>query len=592
MSFNWRYVLDIGLGVILLLVLSIILISVDNLQDSDDTLSNLVDSDLVLLEKIHVLDITMSSAFSLVDDVVKEKKYGKNEVFSIYRNIEQALVEMGDPKLKKSGKAINERLISYFEKRRTLGHERESDYKMLVEHIGKLRKLISQNKLYKKSAQLISWLQDLEINIHRVNRTEPVAIENIVGTVKSAENLSVELVYLLELSHYPDLLPLVQGLGENLEKIVHLLYKGQESDSFQKELYDFKEKFLIKLKQLDAILKDKIVLGSEKYVQHSRAQLKRYVLFSVVAFIFVMLVAWALRLVISKPMNRIVKGLEQIKLGDFEYRFEHKETGDFDVLASTLNEMLQKINQILSENTSLVRTICHDVGNPLFLILVYSSRIASRIEKGEFTLEQIKEWNQKALINSRRIEDLVTLVREITSIESQKKEYKFETFLFAKMFEEVSEIFMERCKDRRVELLIKNELPEGYLFEGNRILLQNNVINNLVSNAIKFSKADTQIEIKATISEGEIVLRVQDQGIGIPDDLLEKLFDRLQPTSRVGVGGEMGTGFGLPLAKICVELHQGTIEVESRSVDRHPDSHGTSFTVRLPIEKSFKEQAQ
>jgi signal transduction histidine kinase len=100
------------------------------------------------------------------------------------------------------------------------------------------------------------------------------------------------------------------------------------------------------------------------------------------------------------------------------------------------------------------------------------------------------------------------------------------------------------------------------------------VFSNLLSNAVKYSPGGGAIEIEATNSGGEVVVAIADRGIGIPAADLEHLFERYHRGSNVS--GIVGTGVGLYLVKMAVELHHGRVDVESR------EGEGSRFTVRLP----------
>jgi len=100
------------------------------------------------------------------------------------------------------------------------------------------------------------------------------------------------------------------------------------------------------------------------------------------------------------------------------------------------------------------------------------------------------------------------------------------------------------------------------------------VFSNLLSNAVKYSPGGGAIEIEATNSGGEVVVAIADRGIGIPAADLEHLFERYHRGSNVS--GIVGTGVGLYLVKMAVELHHGRVDVESK------EGEGSRFTVRLP----------
>jgi len=103
------------------------------------------------------------------------------------------------------------------------------------------------------------------------------------------------------------------------------------------------------------------------------------------------------------------------------------------------------------------------------------------------------------------------------------------------------------------------------------------VITNLLSNAIKFTPDSGHLLIAAETTWGIVRLTFQDDGIGIPADLLRQVFERHTPAQRLGLRGEPGQGMGLAQCKAIVELHQGTLRVASEGAGR-----GTTFSIELP----------
>src|SRR5262249_2004692 len=111
--------------------------------------------------------------------------------------------------------------------------------------------------------------------------------------------------------------------------------------------------------------------------------------------------------------------------------------------------------------------------------------------------------------------------------------------------------------------------------------LLSQVFSNLISNAIKYSPGGGPITIGAAVEVGEVVVGGDDRGIGIPEQDRERLFARYSRGSNVS--GIVGTGIGLYLAKMVVDLHRGRIAVESR------EGEGSRFTVRLPAALPLKD---
>ncbi|MCP4700292.1 MAG: ATP-binding protein, partial [Gammaproteobacteria bacterium] len=110
----------------------------------------------------------------------------------------------------------------------------------------------------------------------------------------------------------------------------------------------------------------------------------------------------------------------------------------------------------------------------------------------------------------------------------------------------------------------------------------NSVINNIFTNAIKFSYPDSKIIVTAEPAAACVKFSIRDFGIGMPGNLLKNLFDVRKTTSRMGTEGEEGTGFGMPLMKKFVNAYGGAIEIFSKAQHEAPQNHGTTVVISCP----------
>ena len=131
---------------------------------------------------------------------------------------------------------------------------------------------------------------------------------------------------------------------------------------------------------------------------------------------------------------------------------------------------------------------------------------------------------------------------------------------------------------------IHNEARNSFVFKSSFIPLYaqvnkekfHRVMDNLITNAIKFSKEKEKIEIHLDKEFGMAIIEVKDHGLGIPKEMVPHLFDRFSKAGRAGVRGEVSTGLGLSIVKQIVERHKGKIKVESE------ENKGSTFTIYIP----------
>ena len=173
--------------------------------------------------------------------------------------------------------------------------------------------------------------------------------------------------------------------------------------------------------------------------------------------------------------------------------------------------------------------------------------------------------------------DLINLVREMRTL--QEKTIAIEPLNLYEMLSESVSLLSNRFQQKNVGLDVLIN-PSTQIMAERRSLV-NSVINNLLTNALKFSFENDTVTISATERDNQVIFTVEDHGIGMPAELLAQIFDFTKNTSRIGTNGESGTGFGMSLIKSFVESYGGTIAVQSKDIQEYPDEHGTKIVIRF-----------
>lgn len=238
-----------------------------------------------------------------------------------------------------------------------------------------------------------------------------------------------------------------------------------------------------------------------------------------------------------------------------------------------LRERQKEIEQLVREKESLVNVVCHDIVTPLSIIMYYAGQAA---QNHPFP------GVDKICRSAETMNDIVDCVRSFQAIKSGKKEVNLSKVSLLDLVTNSQYLFEDRLKDKEMTMTIECERGCNPYVMAEKVSLSNSVINNLISNAIKFSPKGESIVLKVEDKDGVASLSVKDRGIGIPPSLAEKLFKPDANTSRRGTAGEPGTGFGLPLTKAFMDLFGGRIVVKSKTKEQAaPGEHGTTFVLEF-----------
>lgn len=229
-------------------------------------------------------------------------------------------------------------------------------------------------------------------------------------------------------------------------------------------------------------------------------------------------------------------------------------------------EAKKKTEELMESRHKMLLSVSHDIKSPLTSIL-------GNLELMDNT------GNEKEAASIQKsadhILDLLNNLLEFSRLEQGMLQVEKEPFNVKQLCEETASMFEPIAHKKDLVFDFKNEIRSS-LFANSDQLKIKQIISNLISNAIKYT-IEGSIGFKASFEMGSLVFRVQDSGIGIPNDKLDEIF---KPFVRTDSGSKIseGSGYGLSVVKGFVDLLGGTIEVESQV------GKGSLFTVKIPVE--------
>jgi signal transduction histidine kinase len=223
---------------------------------------------------------------------------------------------------------------------------------------------------------------------------------------------------------------------------------------------------------------------------------------------------------------------------------------------------------------NLINVIIHDISNPLTSII----HRAKMLKNSELP-QNVHDSILKISLASANINDIISNVRNLHATELGKTHILIKEVDLVQTLHSLKKNFSDKLDAKKINLVFSYDLSQCFL-QTNEDIFLHQILANLLSNAIKFSLPERDILIRLEKVNNTIHISIKDSGIGIPQDLISKLFDVAANTNRPGTSGEAGTGFGLPIVKTYVEKLNGKITVESISKEDGPN-HGTTFLLEF-----------
>lgn len=235
------------------------------------------------------------------------------------------------------------------------------------------------------------------------------------------------------------------------------------------------------------------------------------------------------------------------------------------------NVQLSKLNEQKNEFLGMA---AHDLRNPISVIMAYSEFILDEAEE-RLDPEHVK-FIRIIISSSEFMLNMLNDLLDIAKIESGKLNLSKEKVDIEKLINTNVSLNRAIAQNKGINIMVElfDKIPEVYI-DPAKI---EQVLNNLISNAIKFSDSGTTVTVSAFRSKDHVTVSVKDQGQGIPKEDIDKLFKPFSKLSVQSTAGEKSTGLGLTITRKIIVGHGGNIWVESEV------NKGTTFYFSIPIE--------
>lgn len=280
---------------------------------------------------------------------------------------------------------------------------------------------------------------------------------------------------------------------------------------------------------------------------------------------------------ITKPLQDISKEMLKVK-GDYtELNFEHCQYPEINVIADTTMKMSKNVKDYLNqiEKERMIRqeffsNASHELKTPITSIQGYAELLESGMIQDESTKADFASRIKKEAV---RMTGLINDILMISRLEAKEAEVTFSDVRVSVLLEEI----IDSLKPQAAEAQVFVHVDCQPLMIHANLQQMRELLTNLISNAIKYNRPGGQVWINIRETDGQMVIRVKDNGVGIPSDSLDRIFERFYRVDKGRSRKQGGTGLGLSIVKHIVNFYHGTIHVSSE-----PDM-GSEFTVFLPM---------
>ncbi|MGN0803423.1 MAG: sensor histidine kinase [Candidatus Faecivicinus sp.] len=269
-----------------------------------------------------------------------------------------------------------------------------------------------------------------------------------------------------------------------------------------------------------------------------------------------------------RPLKEIDNAVREFTKGDLTRRVELHCGGELEDLGNSINRMAGELSQLEDSRRNFVAAVSHELRSPLTCMRGYVDAMLD----GTIEPEDIPKYLQIVRDETNRLTDLVRDLLDMSRFESGKFPLQIAPFDANEMIRRILINFEPRIEEKHIDVHVEFEGEHCFVSgDANRV---NQVVSNLVDNALKFMSDSGTLTVKTQRVDRQVVFTVQNDGEVIAERDLPHIFERFYKADKAHTSG-MGTGLGLAICKMIIQEHGSEIHVHSRPGD-------TAFDFALP----------
>lgn len=293
-------------------------------------------------------------------------------------------------------------------------------------------------------------------------------------------------------------------------------------------------------------------------------------LFAIAAILISALIGYLMSRELLKPLSIMTNTMKKIKSAGFKERMPvYPQKDEISELTTIFNHMMDRIELSFQAQKQFVEDASHELRTPISILEGHLSMLN---RWGKHNPEILEESLKASLDETEKLKKLVLTLLDLTRLDHNR-------------------IDQDNLSPEKVNTIIEGAVKDFQMLHSDfkfQVQLQSSQLNGiaeqhfqqvltiLLDNAVKYSGASKEISISTSKRDKLFILQISDKGIGIPDEEIDKVFDRFYRVDKARSRGQGGTGLGLAIAKKIVDYYQGSIQLDSRI------GEGTTVTISLP----------
>ena len=349
-------------------------------------------------------------------------------------------------------------------------------------------------------------------------------------------------------------------------------FKGEEASRYNSKTQKIEMALPVKSPEVKQLQGAMLISFSSNEIAENILELEqKSLLITGIIIVLAVLLGYVLSTVLVKPFARVTKSIEDLTDG---YQNEEISVPDYTetaLITDAFNKMLSRMKILDESRNEFVSNVSHELKTPITSIRVLAD---SLMGMGEVPVELYREFMEDISDEIDRegkiIDDLLALVK----MDKSEAELNIAQVDINQLVEQVLKRLRPIANRRKVELIYESIRQVTADVDETKLSL---VITNLVENAMKYNTEEGWVRVTVDADHKFFYLKVADSGIGIPEDMQDRIFDRFFRVDKARSRETGGSGLGLAITRNVVLMHKGAIKLTSK------EGEGSTFTVRIPL---------
>lgn len=348
---------------------------------------------------------------------------------------------------------------------------------------------------------------------------------------------------------------------------------GQETDPVYDEVYDMVEIIVPVTGEDGTAIRGLIIIDASTLdLSETYNDIKQMSLWIAMGF-SVILIALAVLIgrIFTKPFKNVARSINRISEGYFDEEVHLKGPAEIETISDAFNVMLKRLKELEDSRQEFVSNVSHELKTPLTSMKVLADSLNTQ---SDVPVELYQEFMQDIVVEIDRENAIINDLLSLVKMDKKAGDLNISTVNINEMLELILKRLKPVAAKRNIEMVLESFRPVTAECDEMKLTL---AFTNLVENAIKYNVAGGWVQVSLDADHKYFYVKVSDSGIGIPEELYDKIFERFYRVDKARSRETGGTGLGLAITKNIVLMHDGAIKVKSK------EDEGTTFTVRIPL---------